>query len=501
MSTLIGNMERLAFELVPVTPSWERRYSAESAAWAGLAIWIDGRNVCSHVEPGSAEIKPHLFVPLGPVADWLVRSFPALAFEERARDFPTGSSTPHRDATRWGLVPPPAGCDMDEWFAAREAWWSHHFLRAGAEGARLPNLAFVRDGEHLVCSWRTPQFVQPGGPRMVWPDGQFEVPWSEAALIFDGFVSTVRDSFKGEEVTDAYAWTASQRPLREYAGSLEEMVELYCGRDIVTLQAIVGASDASSTLESLHLPATATDPAESPHCQVLRDLSNNLSADVGGLLRELGDRVFALDVDRAQRWQQARAIALDAGRAGGSPEAAGQHAANELRRHLRLDGQPVANLAAVLGELGVDASESGVDGGRDRMMVAARLGGSPVAVTLGTSRTQTAWGVRFEQSRALGHVLLDSLRGKAIGAASGPFAGAVRRRRAGAFAAEFLLPETTLDRASNGRLDGVASSDAFGALMAEFGVGARTAAFQLWNRGWLSSPAVRDELVDRHAAA
>jgi hypothetical protein len=37
--------------------------------------------------------------------------------------------------------------------------------------------------------------------------------------------------------------------------------------------------------------------------------------------------------------------------------------------------------------------------------------------------------------------------------------------------------------------------------MAEFGVGARTAAFQLWNRGWLSSPAVRDELVDRYASA
>lgn len=111
MSSGIGNIEQLALDLVPVTPSWELRFGAESAGWAGLAIWIGGHNLCSHVEPGSTQIKQHLFVPLGPLANWLVRSFPALAFEERARDFPTGSF-PHRDARQWGKVRPPAGYDL-----------------------------------------------------------------------------------------------------------------------------------------------------------------------------------------------------------------------------------------------------------------------------------------------------------------------------------------------------------------------------------------------------
>lgn len=498
---MIGNIEQLAFDLVPVTPSWELRFGAESAGWAGLAIWIGGHNLCSHVEPGSTEVKQHLFVPLGPLADWLVRSFPALAFEERARDFPTGSF-PHRDARQWGKVRPPAGYDSDQWFAAREAWWSRHFVRAGAEGARLPDLALIRDDEHLVCSWDTPRFVQPGGPAMMWREGRVHVRWSEAAPTLDGFLSTVSDYFRCEGAADIYAWTTNPTPLWEYTGSLEEAVEFYCGRDISNVQVLLGGADAKTTLELLHLAPTARDPAESPHCQILRQLSTDLSADVGHLLRDIGDRAFLPNAERARRWKKARVVAFDAARAGDSPEAAGQLAANELRGQIGIDGQPIADLSHVLGEFGIDAAETDVGGGgRDRMMVAATLGGSPIAVTLNTPRTATAWGVRFEQARALGHVLLDPLRGEAVGAASGPFASGTRHRRSGAFAAELLLPESALARASDGRLDGIATADAFGVLMAEYGAGARTAAFQLWNRGWLSSPAVRDELIDRYASS
>ena len=66
-----------------------------------------------------------------------------------------------------------------------------------------------------------------------------------------------------------------------------------------------------------------------------------------------------------------------------------------------------------------------------------------------------------------------------------------------AFAAEFLLPEIALASASAQQLDGAANGDSFQQLMVRYGVGARTAAYQLWNRGWLSSPVVRDELIDR----
>ena len=53
--------------------------------------------------------------------------------------------------------------------------------------------------------------------------------------------------------------------------------------------------------------------------------------------------------------------------------------------------------------------------------------------------------------------------------------------------------------ASGNELDGAATDRAFTRVMQQYGVGARTAAFQLWNHGWLSSTEIRDELIDRYA--
>ena len=107
---------------------------------------------------------------------------------------------------------------------------------------------------------------------------------------------------------------------------------------------------------------------------------------------------------------------------------------------------------------------------------------------------------RFEAARALGHALLDPIRAGAIGAASGPFGQETRHRRSGAFAAELLLPEAAIGRASGGTLDGAAEPGVFERLLQEYGIGARATAYQLGNWGGLSSADVPDELIDRFAA-
>ena len=56
-----------------------------------------------------------------------------------------------------------------------------------------------------------------------------------------------------------------------------------------------------------------------------------------------------------------------------------------------------------------------------------------------------------------------------------------------------------LAAASGGKLDGAAEGRAFEDLLQVFGIGARAAAYQLWNRGLLSSPDLRDDLIDRFA--
>jgi len=133
-------------------------------------------------------------------------------------------------------------------------------------------------------------------------------------------------------------------------------------------------------------------------------------------------------------------------------------------------------------------------------MVLKSADGAAVAGTLRSLRTQTPWGQRFEAARAIGHVLLNPEREGALGAAEGPFAQATRRQRSGAFAAELLLPESALSAASGDVLDGATQGQRFESLMAQYGVGAMTAAFQLYNRGWLSSREVCDELIARYSS-
>ena len=146
-------------------------------------------------------------------------------------------------------------------------------------------------------------------------------------------------------------------------------------------------------------------------------------------------------------------------------------------------------------ELGVEVVRSGVVCSQERMLAGSRRGAGAVAVINRTPRTTTPWGERFELARALGHLLVDSYRADALGAASTPFAQPWARRCSGAFAAELLLPSEHLFERF-GALDSAADRDVFPSLLNEYGVGARTAAFQLWNRGLLSSPRIRDGLID-----
>lgn len=498
--TVIGNKLTFGIELVPVTPSWEIRYAPERAAWAGTAVWVDGKNLCSHVVSGSSEVVDFFFIPLGPLTDWLVRAFPAIEFQERAPFFPTTRDL-HGSVARWGETRPRQGFDEDGWLDARDEWWSYHFLRAGADGAYVPNMAFVRDDEELVISWEAPHFFGDDGPTMLWPRGSAAIPWSEGLSVFDQFTSLVAAWFRRSGAADAYDWTGLEHPLRHAHPPLDRAMELFTGRSVHALQGLLGAHSFDALLDALKLSHSARTPLASPLCQVLRDLQPRLSDEIGELLREVGDRATRERPAALATWRDARSVALDAARPAQTPEEAGQLAAVEIRRALALDGQPIEDVPATVAELGLEYEHAPTKSPGDRMMVAFREDGAAVARTLETPRTATLWGQRFEAGRALGHVLLDPVREGAIGAASGPFADETRRRRSGAFAAELLLPESAIAEASLHRLDGATDDAVFSELLQRYGIGANAAAHQMMNRGWLSSHDVRDDLVERFAAA
>jgi hypothetical protein len=490
---LIGNRDRFAIELTPVAPSWERRYAPEATAWAGLAIWVEGSNLSRHVRAGEEETREAFFVPLAPLADWIVRHHSALQLEERAASFAI-----HRrlhDAMRaWGNTPPPAGFDEDAWLDARDDFWGRHFLAAGAEGARLPNVAFLREDDDVLVTWDAPGFAAPPRVDMLHPEGGVRLSWHEVSRILLELAAYVADAFLAAGVAAPYPWMTSGR---QTWGESEpaRAIELYCGRSLARVAEVVGLD--SQQVESLLLAAKAGDPGASPFCQVVRDLPPDPSPAIGLEIRRTVEKATILDPGRRTAWLDGRAIASDAARAGATPEEQGQLAARALRDELGADGQPIDSVPDTLSRFGVDLQTSTAQFSNERMVMAGRADGGAAATILPTRRTATRWGRRFEEARALGHALLDAMRQGAIGAASTRWAQDARRRRSGAFAAELLLPSSALEELSHGVLDGAAEMDRFGEMLERYGVGARTAANQLYNQRWLSDWGIRDELIER----
>ena len=487
---LIGNRNDVAFEVHPLAPTWERRYLPEQSAWAQLAIWVSGMNLCKKPLDGSDSVPDGINIPLAPLVDWLVRSWTFIKFEEGPGCFPLRTSL--RDTVRdWGDTAPRAGFTEDQWFDARELWWTRHFLSAGADGARLPNVSLVRAGDRLVIEWGPAEFPGDDAPRFISENGQAIIGWLDGEEIFAKFVAFVAKWLREENLVAVYPWVRLPDPLHERESSFDEILGAFTGIDPGMLYEWTGTNTEAGLRKRLGLPAGCEDPGGSVITQVLRDLPPDASESVRGQVWRLEEKTLR----ETNFAGELRTMARDAAGSGGHAESSGHQAARAVRSHLGLDGKPIADVEEHLKELGAEVVDSGVECLQERMLVGSRQGLGAAIVINRTPRTETRWGRRFESARGLGHLLMDSYREDALGAASSTFAQPWARRRSGAFAAELLLPRDALLEDA-GHLDSAAEPVTFERIMERYRVGARTAAFQLWNHGLLSSSQVRDELID-----
>jgi hypothetical protein len=491
----LGDIRGLAFDIEPVSPSWERRTASERGPWARLAIWAGGQNFCLNWRPETSSVNDGVYVPLAPIADWLLRYGRHIAYEESSRAFPTDVDL-IRALERWKASAPAALFSEDDWDDRRYEWSERHFLLAGADGAWLPNLALVRVDNELWISVGSARFASPQAPRFLKEFGVYPASWQDAKQAISEFVDYVGQTLRDSDLTQEYPWSQEEGAfLRALDIGLLEQLALELDRSQQEVADIFGASSEPSLLEMLGLPSGAT-ARDSVSAQAIRDLE--LEQGIIGILREC---------ERATRsaenglFRESRLRAVDA-LSGPSPEDQGYEAAVLIRRNLKLGDRPLGDdPESLLKEhFNIEVAELPNNSHHNHAVIGGHLDGFGKIGFFQSPQTQKPWSRRMELFRGVGHLLLDGRENLAIGAGSSNRSVGPRRRRSGAFAAEMLLPKAAIRKRCGGVLDAAAEPNVFEGLMADYGVGAQTAAWQCWNAGLLSSYEVVDELIGAYGA-
>jgi len=474
-----GSLSGLAIEVEPLDPGWDRRSRNERGPWARFSLYAGERCLTEVVDEGSDRVRGWVAVPLRPLADWFVRSARAILVEESSRVGRTDVEL-HKSLDSWNDRDPIAGSSAEAWEEERYAWYGRHFLPAGAEGALVPDVAFVKSDDRLWVSWRPPVVAGGRRPRFLAAPGVRSFLFEDAWSSIGDFVEFVaREIPRAGLVPEG--WERESRPL-EAAGkaTIAEFVDL-------------AVPDALQLLQRMQVDESRS-ASECVAIQALRDLEvvSSPGLETALLTLEEGTRSgpgCALGEERALILQSGTSC---------THEEQGKDAARWKRHRLGLDGDPLSTVELIRHVENLAHIEKSAAGGEsNRTAVGARKDGSAVVVLFDGERMRHDWVRRMELARAAGHLLLDGMTpAGALGAGSSRMSSGPRRRRSGAFAAEFLMPESGVRKLLGGR---AASEPAcFKELMSVFGIGARTAAYHLWNAGILESPEVRDELIDRY---
>lgn len=478
-----GRDEEFSIILHPVEPNWERRSQTDRGPWAELGIFVNGLCLTRATEPGSQLVRDFVRVPLVPIAEWLVSNLRAIAWEESPAGMRRDGSL-HQILAAWNEAEPPSGTDSDQWDDARYGWYQRHFLLAGAEGSRLPDIALARVDGSLSVSWQPASFNGGRPLEFISPAGTALTPWETALDSIREFIKYVARECTQRQM-HGLGFQSNEDPVHAALDCpASDYLELVAPGFSSVIKEALGVSDGE--------PA-----ARRPSLLAVKDVllsASNLS--VLGPLAKL-DHV----VSSQSRTHLALAdVRAELGRlaSGLRPEQAGYDAADWLRGRHGLNGEPLSDhgLESLCGSI-AQVEETGPSPG-NRALIGAKIdGGAAVLLTLAEAESRP-WVRRMELARAICHLLTDHFsEGGALGAASSRAAVGYRRRRSGAFAAQFLCPDSGIRKIASGRSPG--SSEVFREVLETYRVGARTAAYQMWNHGMLAFEQERDELVEEFA--
>jgi len=438
----------------------------QSLAWGSFEIWVNGQNLCSHLEEGASVGAVHWY--LLPLMEWLVSNWDFLLHEERLPARNVG-----RDA--WTSLfetaePPPGLADetADGWEAQWQSWWSRHCLLACRDGGLFPDVLIRRWQDLIELSWGPARIA--GAPQHY----RFEAGQGFARLAPDDVARALYDVLfhGGQHLLEQAPDCERFRRLVEDTKAIQRADS---GRRVALLAGL-GTAPAEAEanwhqVESLFPRDLDRQIREAVFGQTVEGLvirgscqaalmygsvSPSIDAEDSALLAGKLIALFNPAGDPADLRPYIRAEPLEK-----SEERAwkqGYHLAEQL-----LDQLPWAisegtwvDVERVFEALGIRVEEISL---HDRAIRAVAIAGphhQPAVLINLSHEAPHAGRRRFTFAHELCHILHDRGYGASLALASGPWAPVDIEQRANAFAAMLLMPPQLLRRAVKdlgGRID------------------------------------------------
>lgn len=150
---VVGSLDRfsVSFGFLPDPDEGRCTTVDQALSWGCLEIWVNGRNLCQHLELGEPISAVHWY--LLPLLEWFASNWDFLFHEER---LPARNAAGNAWTSLARTVDPPATCseaETEAWEEQWHRWWLRHCLLACREGGLFPNVVLRRWQDLIEISW------------------------------------------------------------------------------------------------------------------------------------------------------------------------------------------------------------------------------------------------------------------------------------------------------------------------------------------------------------
>ena len=448
---LAGDTSAFAIKLAFMDDPDEQQGASDdvSLSWGAFQIWVNGWNLCTHLEEGERVESAHWY--LLPLLEWFVRQWNPLLHEER---LPCEAADEAWTGLRGTRFPPPALDEGQEsnWESAWHGWWSRHAIRAAREGGVFPDVIFRRFQDSIEISW--------GDSRSQGVPNHVNFALRPGAVRFEpnSVAEPLYDALEG-----AAAYLSSVAPHSNRIADLKLAIRRLRSRQQdsrVMWLAGLGMDKDSIRQGWNRFKRQITAFSRAQRCELLATSGNSRLVVEGSCHAALMFGTMAPNVTRSDIMVLAESLlrltspggdpepmtsrcrAEPIGNSDESPWQQGYALAEELQNDLdgRVDGERV-DMEAILDHLGVEVTDANLfDGAIRGVAIAGPRHRSGIVWNRNNHFNADARGLRFTLAHELCHLLFDRSAGQRLAVASGPWAPPSLEQRANAFAAMLLMP-------------------------------------------------------------